>query len=288
MISIDGVEPSIHDETGPDYERAGKAFVEFCRTVAALRHPKFGCPWDLRQNHKLLVRFLLEESYEAAEAMMAEDRVEIAKELGDVLLQVVLNAQVGKDEGHFDIITVIEGINQKMRRRHPHVFAQEEYGDEASHRQRWHQLKAEENSGGAKTVFSKISVRAPATIAAYEIGKRAREISFDWNRVQDVWKQFQSEVVEVDQALTRSQYQSSQDVEDELGDVYFSLAQVCRHLELDPEVVALQGNRKFLTRFAKMERLADQTGINLSQCGQGVLERLWLEAKKMKQKTVTP
>jgi len=231
---------------------------------------------------------MIEEAYEAAEAMAAGDPGKLAEELGDVLLQVVLNAQIAFDSSSFTLTDVIESISQKMLRRHPHVFgtsAEKKERELSQISNRWAEIKKIENGKSAESssVFgdAKIEKSHPATRQACEIGKVAKTINFDWGTPDEVFEKLLSEVSELQEAWRNSGGKAAGAVVEELGDVYFTLAQFCRHLNQDPEVVAWDGNRKFLTRFAKLENLAASKGISVRKCDQHTLEQLWLEAKAL-------
>lgn len=277
-----------------DFKTAAEAFKNFCQTIARLRDPVDGCPWDLEQNHDTLRCYMIEEAYEAARVMAGADKNpadsrELCEELGDVLLQVVLNAQVAADRGGFKIEEVIQSINDKMRRRHPHVF-----GDDNQRQQRqmdsiksnWETIKSNEKKTKANKstdarsegFFSGIN-GYPATIEAFEIGKRAARIKFDWNSPAEVLAKLLSEVEELKEEWEKGDRRA---LLAELGDIYFSLAQFSRHMGVDPEVVALDGNRKFLDRFAALEALATKQGIKVDGADQATLESLWEEAKRQK------
>lgn len=265
-----------------ELERIGAAFTDFCQTIAALRDPESGCPWDLKQTHQSLTRFMLEEAYEAVEVMQEGSPEDLKDELGDVLLQVVLNAQVAKDDRHFEIRDVIHAIDEKMKRRHPHVFGDETFGSPEEHRARWDELKAQEKAKSSKGVFDNLPRHTCANHVAMEIGKRAKKIDFDWEDCRQVWEQLQSEVAELEGALKSSNFTADKSVNAELGDVYFTLGQLCRHLSADPEVIAVGGNRKFTDRFAVLEQLARDDGLNVNEVGSAKLEELWSRAKAKK------
>ncbi|MEY4631092.1 MAG: hypothetical protein RIQ81_1212 [Pseudomonadota bacterium] len=273
-----------------DFKAAAQAFSNFCQTIARLRHPVDGCPWDLQQNHDSLRRYMIEEAYEAARVMAGADNnaaesKELCEELGDVLLQVVLNAQVAADRRGFQIDDVIRSIDEKMRRRHPHVF-----GDDNERQQRqmssiksnWEAIKSSEKKAkssrgaGDEGFFAGIT-GYPSTIEALEIGKRAAKIKFDWNSPGEVLAKLLSEVEELKEEWEKGDRPA---LLAELGDIYFSLAQFSRHMGVDPEVVALDGNRKFLNRFAALESLAKKRGIRVEAADQTTLESLWEEVKR--------
>lgn len=263
-----------------DLKKAAALFEEFCRTIARLREPKTGCPWDLQQDFDSLRPFMLEEAYEASEALASHDAKEIYSELGDVLLQVVLNAQVGFDRKEFSIIDVISSINEKMIRRHPHVFVDRKDVDSPEKvLAQWKVIKDNEKKDKEARIFAKAEKSIPATRQALEIGKIAHKISFDWGRSSEVFDKFTSEIKELGDALNKNGFVATEDVKAELGDVYFTLAQLCRHLACDPETIAWDGNKKFLDRFSIMEQFARKRGIDLKSSSQEQLEKLWEEAK---------
>jgi tetrapyrrole methylase family protein/MazG family protein len=270
------------------FEEAAAAFTNLCETIAGLRHPVDGCPWDLQQTHESLRRYMIEEAYEAARVMAradhdSNDSRELCEELGDVLLQVVLNAQVAADRKGFQIADVIKSIDAKMRRRHPHVFGSDEARQDremSSIKSNWEVIKAEEKKNKSAATsgdgfFAGIK-GYPATIEAYEIGKRAAKIKFDWNSPAEVLAKLLSEVDEMKDEWEKGDRAA---LMAELGDVYFSLAQFSRHIGVDPEVIALDGNRKFLDRFAKVEALAKKRGVKIPDADQATLESLWEDAK---------
>jgi len=260
-------------------EEAGRIFAAFVKTVATLRHPVRGCPWDLEQDHKSLRRFMLEEAYEAAEAMLGTDEGHLVEELGDVLLQVVLNAQLAADKNKGDIRDVVTSINSKMLRRHPHVFGDlaGQGMDQATIKSNWERIKAKEKGKKQQSgYFADCAKVIPALTQAYKIGKRAHSIHFDWDSAVEVLRQCQSELTELEHEMVGC---DKDRLYDELGDVFFSLAQLSRHLGVDPEVAAQQGNLKFLRRFAAMEEICQLRGKDVTQLTRDELEGLWKEAK---------
>lgn len=271
----------------PDLEAAKKAFADFCATVAKLRDPNGGCPWDLKQNHGTLRRFMIEEAYEAAEAMVMGDTPAIREELGDVLLQVVLNSQIAHDEKTFSIVDVIQGINAKMRRRHPHVFGTDAEKESLNNltsdgvRSNWEVIKANEKaeSGAApRSFFADAEGKGPATLQAQKIGKIAAKVRFDWETPSEVFAQVRSEVDEVEHEMKHGM--DKEKLAEEIGDLYFSLAQLCRHLDLDPELVSIDANRKFLRRFSVLEGIAKAQGKDVTKATRDELEQLWRDVKK--------
>ncbi|MCX6126643.1 MAG: nucleoside triphosphate pyrophosphohydrolase [Proteobacteria bacterium] len=276
-----------------ELDSAAKAFAGLCGTIAALRDPTSGCPWDLAQTHETLRKYMLEEAYEAVEVMSPLKPSEFKEELGDVLLQVVLNSQIAADNKHFNITDVIQNLDSKMRRRHPHVFS-----DAISARisaadvsDQWEKIKSREKSQPVLGVFDSVQPGklTPSLIASVAIGKIAKKINFDWPSAQDVLAQFKSEVEELSSEILEDSFDFTEKktrVYEEMGDVLFSLGQLCRHLEIDPEVCGLDGNQKFLRRFKKLEELAASEGTHAAGASTEVLERLW-QAAKLDEKKAT-
>ena len=287
----------------PPLEAVLAACARLVTTIAWLRDPKDGCPWDLVQTHDTLRRYMIEEPYEAAAAMADGDDLAIRDELGDVMLQVVLNAQLARDRGAFDLAAVFDAIDAKMRRRHPHVFArQATYGDmkitsDAVHGH-WAVIKAAEKAARAAenavrgdpheqaapaSAFAEAVKVQPAAMQALAIGKIAHKIHFDWDHTPEVLDQVESEVAEL-AAEVRAPKVDAAKVREELGDVYFSLAQLCRHLDVDAETVALDANRKFLKRFAALEAILAARGATVASSSREQLEAAWQEAKRAERK----
>ncbi len=271
-------------------EIAGVAFAEFVKTVAALRHPEHGCPWDLKQTHQSLRKYMIEEAYEASEAMISGDHKHLLEELGDVLLQVVLHAELSHQSGLGSIDQVVEGITQKMRRRHPHVFDLEyrrSLGvkvDEQNIKRKWNEIKASEKPDSVEVSShfdAKNLTPFPASLQAESIGKIAKKIGFDWSHPRQVIDQLRSELDELEVELDRDTVDQAA-IEREMSDVLFSAYQLSRHLELDPEACAQLGNYKFRQRFSLVEALAAKRGIKIGvETDSEVLESLWQQAKEL-------
>lgn len=276
-----------------DWNQVSASFTSLCETIAALRHPKTGCPWDLEQTHATLRKYMLEEAYEAVDVMEPLKPESLKDELGDVLLQVMLNAQIASDAQTFTIKNVIEGLDAKMRRRHPHVFGNDEERKLRATSQikdTWVKIKQSEKSLAEPTstigLFSsyKSAAVSPALQGAVTIGKIARKINFDWQETGLVLEQVRSELHELAAEINSSEVGSKQRAYEEMGDLLFSVAQLCRHLDIDPEVCALDGNKKFLGRFQRLERLACETGVDPTDASTEALERLWQLAKAEEKK----
>lgn len=272
------------DKQLADVQEALKTFIQ---TVSQLRNPDGGCPWDVKQTHATLRPFIIEESYEAAEAMAGSDQAHIAEELGDVLLQVVLNAQVAKDQGNFSLTDVIEAVNNKMIVRHPHVFAPEdtllnvENADDV--KAQWELIKnaGEEPEKGKVYAKKMAKMRYPASHHSVKIGKTTEKAKFDWPTLEEMFAQLKSEVVELEDELNRKERDTAA-LHSEIGDVYFCLAQVCRKLNADPELIAAESNQKFLRRFTEMEKQlkADYDVDDIESIPLDDKERYWQKVKQ--------
>jgi tetrapyrrole methylase family protein/MazG family protein len=255
----------------PAKRRAFQALVEI---VAALRGPE-GCPWDIEQTHQTLTRFAIEEAHELAEAIDKGDREHIKEELGDLLLQVVLHAEIAKQAGTFTLEDIIEGICNKMVRRHPHVFSDASAKSSEEVLEQWSKIKALEKPKGSKGFD--LPPALPALMAAQKIGEKTRKMNFDFINLKEVLKKVHEEIEEFEEA---AQSGDQKEMAAELGDIFFSVAQLARFFGADAEQVARQANQRFERRFVKMQELAQDNFIQLSATKK---EHLWQAAKKATQ-----
>ena len=264
----------------------GQIFEDFVAVQARLRAPG-GCPWDREQDHLTLRTFLIEETYEVLDAIEAENPQELVEELGDLLLQVLFHADLAREAGAFDISDVITGIHNKMIRRHPHVFGDVKAETSGEVLKNWAQLKAKEKQDQSRLArFPQKSVPAsaldgvprhlPALLEAYQLTRKASGVGFDWDRVEGIFEKLEEETGELRAALDGSDRAA---VEEEVGDLFFSLVNLARFLKIDPEVVLKQSNLKFKERFQEMERKTLESGGQLSALSKEKLEELWVAAK---------
>lgn len=252
---------------------------EFIATIARLRAPD-GCPWDREQDHRSLARYLLEETYEVLEAIHEGDQHKLKEELGDLLLQIVLHAQIASESGHFDIQDVADSINKKMISRHPHVFAKGDAKTADEVVQRWEELKEEEaeKKGDQKSVVDKVPNTLPALLKALKVSEKAVSVGFEWDNTAHVWEKLLSEVDELHVELTRPEPElNRKEIELELGDVLFTLVNIARWQKMNPEESLLMAIDKFRVRFRKMEQL---TSRPLKELSKEQLNDLWEEAKR--------
>ncbi|MBD2019072.1 nucleoside triphosphate pyrophosphohydrolase [Leptolyngbya sp. FACHB-36] len=253
--------------------------------VAQLRSPINGCPWDLAQTPETLIPYVIEEAYEVVDAIRGGESAAIAEELGDLLLQVVLQAQVARDSGQFNLGDVANGIADKLIRRHPHVFGDVKVQNFDDLYRNWEQIKAIEKGEDPNAVpplshkLSRYARSLPPLVAGMKISQKAAAAGFEWETVDGVWAKFHEELGEFQEALAGTDKAHQ---EAELGDLLFTLINVARWYDLDPDA-ALQGtNQRFIQRLQQMEAVADRP---LSTYSLEQLEQLWQQAKQRLKQT---
>lgn len=257
-----------------------KEFERLNEVVTKLRDPENGCPWDLEQTHRTLLKYLMEESYEFMHAVEDDNYDHMEDELGDVLLQVVLHSVIAKQAGKFDIESVSKRIADKMVRRHPHVFGDVETKDVGEIKKNWEEIKQQEKAD--KEVKYEIDddlLAFPSLTSAGKIGKKTGKINFDWDGPSQVVYKVEEEWQELKEELAPYPNYNHGRVKEELGDFLFSIAQLARHLKIDPEIALRDANLKFKQRFNQVEDLAKDKGIALRESSQSELEELWQEVK---------
>lgn len=251
-------------------------FKTLVEIVARLRGPD-GCAWDKEQTQKTLTQYAIEEAFELVEAIEKNEPQEIKEELGDFLFQVILQAQVAQDEGSFSLLEVIKTLNEKMIRRHPHVFG--ESGSDATLQsvwKNWDKIKAQENKD--KPVFS-YPKNLPALQAASKIGSKTKRLKFDWQKPEEVFEKVLEEVEELREEIQKPQ-RSAAELEHEIGDVLFSVAQLARHLGLEPEQCLRTANRRFEERFLEVLKLSGLPADQFTELAVEKKEELWKQAKQ--------
>ncbi len=234
-----------------------------------------GCPWDRVQTHDSLKRYLLEETYELIEAIENKDYKGIKEELGDLLLQIIFHSKIAKDEGRFDIEDVIEIISKKMISRHPHVFGDAEFKTPEEVLSQWNDRKKEEGKL-SKSILEGIPLSLPALLRAYKIQSRVAKVGFDWDSINGVLEKLEEEMKEFKEAIKSGQ---SEKIEEELGDVLFSIVNIARFLKVDPESALRKTNRKFEKRFKKIEELVKEKGKSLKEMTLQEMDLMWEEIK---------
>lgn len=257
-----------------------EALTRLLALVARLRGPG-GCPWDREQTPLSVTPYLLEEAYEAAEAVEQGAPEQACGELGDLLFQLVFLAHLYDEDGQFDLAQVIEAVVEKMTRRHPHVFGQASAEQPEQVRQLWGRIKEQErtqNQQGQAGLLASVPQAAPALSRAQRLGQRAAQVGFDWPGAAQVWDKVGEELAELEQAG------DPPEVERELGDLLFSLVQWARHQGMDAEAALRGANRRFASRFGRMERMMGQRGLQWREMDMTRLDQLWEEAKAAEKK----
>ena len=263
----------------PDAPTTHPEFDRLVRTMWRLRQPD-GCPWDREQTHRSITKNMVEEAYEVVEAIEADDVAHLVEELGDVLEQVVLHAQIAADEGAFTIDDVIHGLNEKLVRRHPHVFGEHAAaGDGGEVQDIWDEVKAAERAAAGKEELPKglldsVPRSLPALMQCQKISKRAAKAGFEWPDEAGVWEKVAEEREEMEREAPGSPERAA-----EFGDVLFALVNVARWEGIDAEEALAASNRKFRARWARMEEKARELGVVLDELDTAALNDLWDRAK---------
>ncbi|MCL1698465.1 MULTISPECIES: nucleoside triphosphate pyrophosphohydrolase [unclassified Lysinibacillus] len=258
-------------------EDALRDWTTFRQIIAVLRGPN-GCPWDQKQTHESLKKYLLEEAHEYLAAVDAEDDFAMIEELGDVLLQVFLHAQIGEDQGYFTLEDVLASISEKMIRRHPHVFGDVSVEDAEAVVANWEVIKAEEKGISEKPLLKEEYRASSALQTAYNYQKRAAKVGFDWPDVDGAWDKFAEEWQEFRHEVTKGTNASRLD---EFGDVLFTLVNIARFYKLSPEEAMLHANEKFASRFGYVEAKVKESGKSFSEYTLEQLDAFWNEAKQL-------
>ncbi|PKI12678.1 nucleoside triphosphate pyrophosphohydrolase [Colwellia sp. 12G3] len=261
--------------------------------MSELRDPETGCPWDIKQDFASITSHTLEEAYEVVDAIEQGDFVELEKELGDLLFQVIFYSQLGKEQQHFDFDSVIAAICEKLIRRHPHVFAQASLQTDEEIKANWEnektlerQQKNQQKNGiieGSSdlnhlSILADIPKNLPALSQAAKIQKRCSHVGFDWDNMTDVFAKIEEEVQEVKDELEADSLDKKA-LAEELGDLMFAVVNLCRHAKEDPETLLRQANKKFSRRFVGVEEQVNKSGKTFTEHDLAELENYWQQVK---------
>jgi XTP/dITP diphosphohydrolase len=231
------------------------------------------CPWDKKQTIDTLRPLTIEETYELADAITDQDWKGIKEELGDILLHLLFYAKIGSEQNQFTLQEVIEGISAKLVHRHPHIYGDVKVADEEDVKRNWEKLKLKE---GKKSVLSGVPPSLPAIVKATRIQEKAKQVGFEWDKKEDVWKKVEEEMGELQEAVAEGK---QAEIEDEFGDVLFSLANYARFLQIDAEGSLEKTNKKFIRRFQEMESVALSSGKALSAMNLEEMDAIWNQVK---------
>ena len=252
-----------------------KPIEQLVKTIAKLRSPK-GCPWDKEQTHKTLKRYLIEEAYEALDAIDSNDPKALMEELGDVLLQIVLHAQIARENKEFSFNEVANYINKKMITRHPHVFSDTLVKNSEEVMVNWEIIKRNEKPH-RKDIFDGIPLALPALLKALKVSKKAAREGFEWKKEADIWKTLNSEITEFKAA---SQKKSKIKQADEIGDILFTIVNIARWYKLDPEDSLNMAIKKFISRYARVKNKIKSSKKGIKELSYSKLNNLWRLVKK--------
>ena len=260
-----------------------EASIEKLRWIMTqLRDPETGCPWDVKQNFTSITSHTLEEAYEVVDAIEQNDFVELNKELGDLLFQVIFYSQLGQEQNLFDFDSVVDAICEKLIRRHPHVFSDVNLNTDAEIKSNWENEKLKErqtkNNQENLSILADIPKNLPALSQAAKIQKRCSHIGFDWDNITDVFAKIEEEVLEVKEELEAKDVNKVA-LGEEIGDLMFAVVNLCRHAKQDPETLLRQANQKFTKRFHGVEAQVQQSERDFSQHSLEQLEQYWQQVK---------
>ncbi|MDE6091278.1 MAG: nucleoside triphosphate pyrophosphohydrolase [Duncaniella sp.] len=246
------------------------------RVIDTLDILRVKCPWDAKQTNESLRPNTIEEVYELCDALINSDDLNIRKELGDVLLHVLFYAKIGEEKGAFDIADVCDSLNDKLIFRHPHVFGNTSVNSTDEVLQNWEELKLKEK-GGNKTVLSGVPRALPAMIKADRIQEKAANVGFDWERPEQVWDKVREEMAEFEETVAEK---SPERMEEEMGDLLFSVINAARLYKINPENALEKTNKKFISRFNYLEKRAHEMGRELRDMTLAEMDAIWEEAKR--------
>lgn len=250
------------------------------RIIDTLDELRVKCPWDRKQTNESLRPNTIEEVYELCDALIGNDVPNIKKELGDVLLHVLFYAKIADEQGQFDIADVADALNAKLIFRHPHVFGDVNVKDAHDVEQNWEQIKLKEK-GGNKTVLAGVPTALPSMIKANRIQEKAANVGFDWDEPSQVWDKVKEEIIELSQEMA---HMDKAKMENEMGDVFFSLINASRLYGIDPENALEKTNKKFINRFNYLETKAANLGKSLKEMTLEEMDEIWNEAKLLERK----
>ncbi len=256
-----------------DAKLAGQKFEQLVKILDTLRG-KSGCPWDKEQDEQSISNYFLEEVYEALEAILSGDAPSVAEELGDVLMEVVFLARIYKEKKAFTVSDVVENINQKMIRRHPHVFGDKTIASSSEVLDAWNQGKQQEKK--RQSLFDGIVKLAPALHSAYQIGLRVSSYGFDWENPSDALEKVKEEVSELESAMKIG---AKEHIFQEIGDAFFALTNVSRKLGVNPEIALKKANEKFMLRFESLEKELVAKGKSLGETSLEEMDDIWEQIK---------
>ncbi|MFZ2785716.1 MAG: nucleoside triphosphate pyrophosphohydrolase [Sediminibacterium sp.] len=255
-------------------ETKAAAFLRLVKIMDELREQ---CPWDRKQTIHTLRSMTIEETYELVDSIDREDWKGIREELGDLLLHLLFYSKIGSEQNQFQLEDVINGICDKLVLRHPHIYGDVKVADEEEVKRNWEKIKASE---GKKSTLEGVPRSLPAIVKALRVQEKAKQVGFEWESREDVWKKVEEETAELKEAITGK---NQEEIEAEFGDLLFSLVNYARFLQVDPETALERTNRKFIQRFQQMESIAGEQGKKLTDLNLDEMDAIWNQVKKLNQ-----
>ena len=255
---------------------------DFIQLIAQLRDPAKGCPWDLKQNYESMVSCLTEETYEVIDAIQRKDMNNLREELGDLLLQVVFFSRLAAEDNMFTFDDVLNDVAEKIIRRHPHIFGNLTATNDEEALAHWNTAKAKEKQHTQnESILDNIPNAFPALMRAEKLQKQCAKVGFDWHEISPVLKKVEEELQEVKDELAQKQ-QNQIKIEEEMGDLLFSVVNLSRHLGCNAEEALRKANHKFTSRFKKVEEIVRESGDNIAKLPLEELDKIWARVKKCK------
>lgn len=248
---------------------------KFSRLVQIMDELREQCPWDKKQTIHSLRPLTIEETYELGGAIIDNDWQEIKEELGDIMLHLLFYARLGKEENKFTLGDVLEGISGKMILRHPHIYGDVQVKDEEEVKKNWQKIKLQKE--GRKSILGGVPTALPSVVKATRIQEKTKQVGFEWKNKEDVWKKVEEEIAELQEAITEK---DQTHMEEELGDVLFSLVNYARFIHVDAETALEKTNKKFIRRFNQMEAIAEKEGFDMTDMTLEEMDGLWQKVKK--------
>lgn len=250
--------------------------IEFERLLNIMDELRAKCPWDKEQTFDSLRHLTIEETYELSDAILEKNLDEIRKELGDLMLHLVFYAKIGEETGSFGIADVLKSINEKLIRRHPHIYGEVKVANATDVKDNWEKIKLKE---GRESVLEGVPMSLPAIVKAYRIQDKVRGVGFDWDNVSQVWDKVEEEIAELKHELQNGADKVR--TESEFGDLLFALVNYARFIDVNPETALERTNRKFISRFKHLEKAVNTEGKNLHEMTLAEMDVYWEKAKKV-------
>ena len=254
--------------------------IDRLRAIVRILRGPGGCPWDIEQTQKSLIPNILEEAYEAADAIRSGNKNNVIEELGDLLLQVVMQSEIASESDDFFLEDVANAISDKLIRRHPHVFGDDQLNDTESVLNKWEEIKRSEKGNQKKYILDGVTNGLPSLIKAHEIQKKVEKVGFDWPEARSVIPKIREEIDEVEEAINESgANQQNENLAEEIGDLLFAVTNLTRKIGMDSESLLAAANQKFINRFNEVEKILEKQGTNVIEADIECMEKAWEKVK---------